>query len=856
MKEKNLLEKGVPVKLLNIEAGKEKYAGSPTVKLHKYATRKPLITSRMVVAAGILGENDLNINEDFNILMGIDPKLKDRAYKNVPLSLIKKINKKYPEKPTILDPFAGAGTIPFEALRLGLNVVALDYNPVAHLIMKGTLEYPIKFSKTIYEDVEKYSTKIYSKLKNELSSYYPKHDGIDPRAYIHSWAAKCPTCGNITPLVNNWILDGKKNIAIEYIIKDSQINYNIINGKRPQEGNVYRGRGTCLICSSNISNDHIVKDISENEREVLLAVYLDNTKFELPSEEDFNAIMDAKKYLKEHIQELGKYIPNEYMSDDRRAVTTKKYLKYWYKLFNPRQLLVLATITKEINEIVKTIAIENKEYATAIGIYLSMILSRHLMLNSRSARWQNNSKAIGPTLSFRGITMIWEHPEVNPFIKTAGSLINNIRDVLRGLRFAIQSLNNTSFEIIKCPNIEIHNSSILSWQSNRKYEFIITDPPYYDDVPYPELFQYFQVWHNKILGNLLDIPSIPSTSEELSVNQNRNEKTFETRMLLAFNKLHSLLEDDGVLVMFYAHKSIDGWKFVLEALRKAGFKVTSTITLMTESEGSILARGKSSVFHSLVLTARKRIGDETANILDIEEEIRKKIEQRYPELVDVYGNDRLNLMVAASGIVIETITSYSKITSFTKNTADYAIEMGQKYLIETFARQTLNIDHVDAKTMLYTWFRHSPADEIQYTEFNQTLKAFGTDEETIDDIIIKEKNKVKLVDFSGRGALEVDGMEPLMATSVIDAVHMALRSYMRGGITETKRGIDNSPYGTEPIINTIEALANVSATKTGYGEGKICLQFIKDWNEYHGTPQPTHLKEHFRTKSKEQIKLE
>jgi len=854
MKEKNLLEKGIPVKLLNIDAGKEKYAGPPIVNLHKYSTRKPLITSRMVVAAGILGENDLK-NEDFNLLLGIDPKLKVRAYKNVPSILIEKINKKYPKKPTILDPFAGAGTIPFEALRLGLNVVAVDYNPVAFLIMKGTLEYPLKYNKTIYKDVEKHARNIYSKLKKELSIYYPYHDGVEPRTYIHSWAVKCPTCGKVTPLVNNWILDEKRKIGLKYEIKNNQLDYSIIKKEPIQEGNIYRGTGTCIFCSSYISNEKIVEDISENEREMLLAVYLDNKEFELPTPEDYEAINKARKYIKDNLKELGKFIPTESIADDKRALPSKKYLKYWYKLFNPRQLLVLTKLTKEIRQVIEKTAIEDRDYAAAIGTYLSMMLSRFLMHNSRSALWQNSTTVVKHVLALRGINMFWDHPEVNPFIKTSGSLLNSRLDILKGLKYAIQSLNDTGFNIQKKPNVEVFKSSIMSWKSDREFEFIITDPPYYDDVPYPELFQYFQVWHNKTIGDLLDIPSIPSTSEELSVNQNRDEKTFENRMYLALKKLFDLLRDDGILIMFYAHKSIDGWKFVLEALRKAGFKVTSTVTLMTESEGSVLARGKASVFHSLVITARKRLEDKTANLLDIEEEIRKKIEERYPELVEVYGNDRVNLMVAASGIVIETITSYSEITSFTTNTADYAIEMGQKYLIETFARNTLHVDNVDVKTMLYTWFRHSPVDEIPYTDFNQTLKAFGTAEETLDDIVKITKGKVTLIDYMNRGVLEVDGMEPLLATTIIDAAHLALRAYTRGGITQAKQGIENSPFGSKSIINTIEALSRISATKTNYQEGKTCLQFIRDWNDLHGKPQPTKLRDHFKSDEKEQTKL-
>jgi len=846
------LEKGIPVKLLNIDAGKEKRAIPPTVYLHKYATRKPLITSRMVVAAGILCETDLGEDEDFNTLLGIDPKLKKRAYKNIPLKLIQKISKKYPEKPTILDPFAGTGTIPFEALRLGLNVVAIDYNPVAYLIMKGTLEYPLKYSKTIYNDVEKYSKQIYDKLKEELSCYYPKHNGVEPRTYIHAWAVKCPTCGNVTPLVNNWVLDGKRKIGLKYEIKDSQIEYRLVKNEVFQEGNVYRGKGTCIFCSSEIPNDYIVKDISENERELLLAVYLDNREFELPLPEDREAIEQARNYIKENLQELGKYIPTEALNNE---TPTKKYLKYWYRLFNPRQLLVLTKLAKEIRCVVDEIAENDRDYAAAVGTYLSMILARLLNKYSRCTIWNNYGTKIENVLSVRRPSMMWDHPEVNPFIKTSGSLLNGRQDVLAGLKYAIHSLNSTSFETKNTPSVELYNSSIMSWNPNRKFKFIITDPPYYNDVQYPEIFQYFQVWHNKTLGDLLDIPAIPSTNEELSVGRNRDDTVFENRMLLALRKLYTLLEDDGILVMFYAHKSVDGWKFVLEALRKAGFKVTSTITLMTEVEFGVISIGKASVFHSLVITARKRLEDKTANLLDIEEEIRAKIEERFPELVKVYGNDRVNLMVAASGIVIETITSYSEITSFTKNTADYAIEMGQKYLIETFARNTLKVDHVDVKTMLYTWFRHSPIDEIPYTDFNQTLKAFGATENTLEDIIKTTKGKVKLLDYMERGSLEIDGMEPLIATTVIDTVHIALRSYTRGGITQAKQTIDNSPFGSKTIINTIQALAKIQATKTGYHEGKTCQQFINDWNELHGTPQQTNIKERFKTAEKEQTKL-
>ena len=844
---RNLLERGIQVDLINREARKEKLAVPPINRMHYYFTRKPLISSRLAIAGALLDEDSAKSDRELNRLFGLDPTLKKRAYRNVPTILLQKIKEQHPEVVTILDPFAGSGMIPFEALRLGINVVAVDYNPVAYLIMKGTLEYPIKYGSVpadeskLYRDVKKHADLIFKKLNNEFSHLYPSHDGKKPRAYIHVWTVECPICGKVTPLVNNWWLDRKKKIRLNYELINGELVYEIIENGDIQEGNIRRGKATCLYCSSQIENAHIVDDISKNEREIILAIYLDNRTFALPNEEDRKAMEEAKKYLKDNVKELSKFIPVENMLDDVRS---KRYLTYWFKLFNQRQLLVIASLCKEIRTITEQLSKEDKEYASAIGTYLSMIPAKQIMRNSRCTVWDNSFVKIAHSLTMRGISMIWTHAETNPFIKFSGSLIGNINDVLKGLKFAMDELNRSGFKITEKPNVEIYQKSILSWQTNRKFKFIVTDPPYYDDVPFPELMQFFQVWHSRTVGDLIGIPSIPSTSEELSVSRNRSEELFENRMLFAIKRLYNLLDDDGVLVMFYVHKSIEGWKYVLEALRESGFVVTSTISLMTESESNVIARGKSSIFHSLLITARKRSEDRKASILDVEEEIRRKMEERYPDLERIYGKDRMNLIVAASGIVIETITQYSEVTSFTRNTADYALEMGQRYLIEVFAKNNLNLDNVDSKTMIYTWFRHSLVDEMDYSEFNQTIKALGQNEESVSDIIYKAKgrgNKVHLLDFSNRGALEIDGMEPLLATSLIDAVHIALRAYMRGGITAAKEKIDYSTFGSSAILNTIEALGRLHATKTGYSEGEVCAKFIEDWNTLQSRPSETTL---------------
>lgn len=324
--------------------------------------------------------------------------------------------------------------------------------------------------------------------------------------------------------------------------------------------------------------------------------------------------------------------------------------------------------------------------------------------------------------------------------------------------------------------------------------------------------------------------AIPDTAEELSVGRYRDEKTYESRMLLAIRKLYDLLEDDGILTVFFVHKKVEAWKYLLEALRKTGFKVTSTVALWTEGAENVIARGKSSIFHSILLTARKRADSRKASIIEVEEEIRSKMMERYPYLEKIYGRDRVNLMVAASGIVLEVVTSYSEITSFTKDLPQYALEAGQRFLVEAFARRVLGLERVDPQTMLYVWLRHSARGEwIDYTEFNQTLKAIGTSEEAVQDLIEKKEGKVRLLDFMERGSLEVEGMEPLVAKSLIDAVQLALREYVRRGAVSAMDYAGKSPFGARAISSVLKAMAEAHATDAGYEEGKMAKKLLEDW---------------------------
>lgn len=868
--ERNLLEKGVPVELLNQDAKKEKLGKPPISEMHYYHTRKPLIISRLAVAGTLLGEGDLSapagarvseaaaaFEEVFVKFFGLDPSLKERGFRRTPRDLIKTIHNRYPEGVTVLDPFAGSGMIPFEALRLGCSVVAVDYNPVACLIERATLEYPLKYNRKdqdgefrLFKDVKKHAEEILAKLKTDLSRFYPPLDGKEVKAYILAWAVKCPYCEKETPLIQNWWLDSKAKIYLDYKVETDVIRYSVKLGEAPQ-GNTAGGKATCLFCTQQIENEHIVEDISKNEREHLLAVYLGKGEFRPADKTQKEALEEAKQFLRTRAKELARFIPTEAMAKDNRSLWAHRYLHNWHRLYNPRQLLLLASLAKEIRARVEKIKEEKgKEYAAAVGTYLSLVLAKHADYNSRGCGWHSSRLTIAHTLTMRGVGMMWNHAETNPFAKFSGSLSGGIHDVMDGLRFALNELNGPkqqlSLETLSRttdnpntfphkPTAEVVNASVLSWNPGRKFKFIVTDPPYYDDVQYPEIMQMFQVWHARTVGDLLGISTLPSTAEELSVGRYRTKEDFERRMLIAIKRLYDLLEDDGVAAIFYAHKSIEGWKYLLDALRNSGFKVTSTISLRTESSENVVARGKSSVYHSLLITARKRKEIKSGDISDVDSEIRRKIEERYDDLVRAYGKDPTNLMVAASGIVIETMTSYSEVKSFTRNLPEFALEAGQRYLIEAFAKRALGLNTVDAPTMVYVWIRSTAGGEyVDYTDFNHTLKAVGVGEEALSGLVEKTGGKIRLLEFDERASLEVDGTEPLVAASLIDALHLTLRAYARSGITSANEYATNSPYGKSQILHVAKALADASTTHTGYREGNICKEMLKGWESVTG----------------------
>lgn len=302
---RTLIETFLPVEEISEEAKSEKAGRAPTFEMHYWWTRKPLVTARAAVLGALL-PSDYDI-KDFKRLLGLGNEKRAHNFDINPAQL-EKLRQEYAkvwgtENPLVLDPFAGGGSIPFEAMRVGVDAISNDYNPVAYLIQKATLEYPRKYGGKLYKDVKKGLEWVFEETKKELESYYPMHDGHSAAAYIWAWMVRCPKCGFDGPLVGQWWLvrKDKNNIYMQPSIVDGKLNIEIKKGMSVPEGTCTGGEGQCLSCGSIISNDVVRKDIVEREEERLLAIVLTmNTgkKYVIPFKNDFEVLQQAKKEVR------------------------------------------------------------------------------------------------------------------------------------------------------------------------------------------------------------------------------------------------------------------------------------------------------------------------------------------------------------------------------------------------------------------------------------------------------------------------------------------------------------------------------------------------------------------------------
>ncbi|MFW9971468.1 MAG: DUF1156 domain-containing protein, partial [Candidatus Odinarchaeota archaeon] len=371
-------------------------------------------------------------------------------------------------------------------------------------------------------------------------------------------------------------------------------------------------------------------------------------------------------------------------------------------LFNSRQKLVLITFSENIRRLYNLLLKEDyeKDYAKAIIAYLAMNFDKMLNKVNTLARWNNIGEKTEYIFDRQAIAMLWDYSEVNPLSNGAGSWESYFKYTLK----ALENLTNMDFPIknykdLKLPVITQSSATNLSYQ-DEFFDAVFTDPPYYDNVFYSNLSDFFYVWLKRILGhlypNLFSTPLTPKTNEIVADKIRHQSKDdaknfFENMLKKSFNEFYRVLKPNGIAIIVYAHKTTSGWETIINALLESGLCVTSSWPISTEMKGRLLAKDSAALASSVYIIARKIKKIETGFYQDIKKDLQRYIDKKLNRLWEE-GISGADFFVSAIGIGIEIFGKYKRIIDFEGNEikADKIMEDIRSLVTEFALRQILH----------------------------------------------------------------------------------------------------------------------------------------------------------------------
>ncbi len=683
-----LIESWLPFEAIGAECQRERGASSalpPLYFLHVWWARRPLTVSRAAVLAGLLPQWSAVLarlrkfptaeayQAWFLRLLGIlgdpvaarnlfvrarqlgetipNPYNYDRAFTYTPPAedletMLDLLEHTWGTREiTVMDPMAGGGSIPFEALRYGLTVLAGELNPVASVILKATLDYPARFGPSLVDDIRKWGKGWYELVKPRLEPYFtPLPSGAEGAAYLWARTVVCPATGKPVPLSPNWWLSRGSNPVAVRLLTDpawEEPCFEIVRGDAidfdPDEGTVSRGVGRSPWTGEAIDGDYIKREAQAGRMgQMLYAVAAKKPggfDFRLPTEEDLAAVRRAEAALAENLPrwEAAGLVPREPFPGGNDPRPLLYGMPTWADFFSPRQLFSLVTFLESLREVGAEMRQEmDQERAAAVETYLSIMMDKAIIYNSRLCRF-DPSRGIRSIFDRHDFAFVWSHAEFDAAHNLLPWAISQIEDAYKELANLTVSAQLPLWSDPvgqagkPAPRVQIWQGSAtdLSRVASGSVHHICVDPPYYDNVMYAELADFFYVWLKRSLGHLYPEffrDTLTNKDDEAVANPARfadldrggarprrlAKRDYERKMAACFREMYRVLRDDGVLTVMFTHKQVEAWDTLAAALIGAGFTVQASWPVHTESEHSLHQARKNAAASTILLVCRKR----------------------------------------------------------------------------------------------------------------------------------------------------------------------------------------------------------------------------------------------------------
>lgn len=592
-------------------------------------------------------------------------------------------------RPLVVDPFAGGGSIPIEAVRVGAEAFASDLNPAAVLLNKVVLEHVPKYGRKLVDEVRKWGDWMNQEAENALADFYPRDsDGATPIAYLWARTIRCegPSCGAEVPLLRSLWLSrkGRKSVALKMApnLREKRVGFQIIENaaaRDNREGTVKRGSATCPCCGFTTRVDSVRRQLKErrggaNDARMFAVVITrpgeQGRSYRLPSDSDLEAVRKAAQELEkrraEHIGSLS-LVPDEPL--DVRGIRHTWAMIYgmanWGDLFNSRQALALSTLVELVTRVMPKD--DRSELRAAVRTCLAIAVDSCADHNASVNSWRVYTLDVSHVFGRQAIPMAWDYAETLPSRDSTGSLgvaIDKIVRVLEAeatLEGAHAQANLSSATQLPLPDDVV--------------DAFFTDPPYYDAVPYAYLSDFFYVWLRRMVSGLYpDLfaePGVPKDCEivvdrphELS-NSTKDIAFYEAELTKAFADGRRVLRPEGIATIVFASKTTASWEAILQAVVNAGWTITGSWPVDTEMPSKLAAIGQARLMSSIHLICRPRENldgslqnDNVGDWRDLLHELPIRIHEWMPRLAreGVVGADAI---FACLGPALEIFSRYS-----------------------------------------------------------------------------------------------------------------------------------------------------------------------------------------------------
>lgn len=902
-----LIEQWLPIKELGIESVRERASASalpPIYFLHVWWARRPLVASAGAVLASVLPAWSEDLSRQFPNqselaseaayhawvlrLLGIlgDPIIADartrvaretgqripnpftykQAYTNPPQPndvqlLHRLLVDSWGEVPSVADPTAGGGSIPFEAIRYGLPVLANDLNPIAVSVMRAGVELPTLFGTEVIDDLSRWGTELTQRISTRLAEFFPSGPNEKVATFLYARSVACPRTGKPVPLVPSWWLTKEKGgQAVRLVTHRDGVEldgpeFEIVLRPEfdPSKGTVARGKGVSPWDNLVIDGEYIKAEAQAGRMgSILYAVAIRTGAgrgFRTPTQTDLDALAAAEAELERVLPEweADDVIPDE----DRYIGPADRSANYgiiqWRDMFSPRQLLVHGTFVEEFRNLIPEVraSIEDPDRADAVLALLALMQGKAVNWNCLLSSWDVSRQKMRSVFDRHDFAFKWSFAEFEGAEELYPWCLSQIVDAYSGLVGLLRPQGGgITSDAPPLGDIKVHlgNAGDLSVVPTGSVTLVAVDPPYYDNVMYAELADFFYVWEKRTLGHLwpeLFEAELTDKANEAVANlerfasygRRRNELAtadYEAKMTAIFDEAHRILRDDGVLTVMFTHKRAEAWDTLGTSLLEAGFSIETSWPVNTESTHSLHQADKNSAASTIFLVCRKR--SETTDrpfFEDIEGEVRSAAREAL-ERFSKDGLDGVDLLLSTYGPALSVLSRHWPVYSSEpgpdgsarKLRPEEALDVARAEVVRLQKHRLIGNDvEFDPITDWYLIAWHTfGAAEFPFDDARRLGLATGgldIDELSKAKVLTKKSSTVELLEPGKRYRRESDADLPgvnrdrFQFPVLLDAAHTAMYIIGEDGTAAAKAWLDQRHLTTDGrFVALLQGLVN------------------------------------------------